>query len=227
MAQLQILLDEDENLLSNSHISTISGSVKLSAAVAIDNLLHLQLRFVGAVVVKSERKTPEKFSFDYIGSSRLFDKVIVLSESRALDAGEYRFPFQLALPPGSPQSIHHERVIVEYLLVAVLSFRNGCFGLIPFLQKKPLLVKQVIPLVSQGLEKPYLSRVKEIGDIIGDFVFVFASEKVLVQIKPLQWGSFWTVLIHVHKSLDLLQVTYALEQGSMFKYRFEFLDLIS
>ncbi len=51
MAQLQILLDEDEKLLSNSHISTTSDLV------------------VGSDVVKSERKLPEKFSFDCVLNS--------------------------------------------------------------------------------------------------------------------------------------------------------------
>lgn len=149
IAAFEIKLDSPTLYLEtvSSAPGTINGRVVLSLISDLHNVRAIDLRFVGGVV---SRFDPPDSSLNLRGSQQLFDQKLVLLECDAAHVFEprsYSFDFCIQVPNEMPSSIQSRDLKVQYLLVAALSFKNGCYGMIPILAQEPIVQKCEIQVV--------------------------------------------------------------------------------
>lgn len=202
----------------------IEGKIKLSLNSPLNNIKSVDFRFVGGVV--THLKTSKQSLYGRIG---LFDSKVTLSEEPNFEEDQ-EFDFFISLPAGSPASIDIPGLKIQYLMIAVLGFENGCCGLIPILQREPLLAKQEIKVHSIGLHSSFDSRstcedVKskmQVALLDGDdkeFLIWTPNPLLLVKIEPVQYSCVdWTLRVQVDQNLTLDKFEYAVVESFTYRY---------
>ncbi|KAJ3302813.1 hypothetical protein HDV03_004565 [Kappamyces sp. JEL0829] len=168
--------------------------------------------------------TAAKYSFAYIGSVPLFDRTIQmpLPKGRELPAGKHRYPFQIALPPNSPPSMKNERMIVEYLMVGMIAYENGCCGAIPILQRSPVSCKRQVVVKTTGFHESYYDRIQDAGYALSQGVlYCFPGPDLLIKLNPVQHPASpaWTVQLQARSDIVLKQLDYSVWQHGVYTYR--------
>lgn len=164
----------------------------------------------------------------YVGKEKLFERFIQLSDATSLDKGIHSFPFQLSLPSKFPPSFNNGRLMVEYMVIAIVGFENGCCGLIPGLQKDPLVQKRKLDVAVEGLHHRFAARLEmfnqqEESGVLGmmnDCLCAFpVNSSLMIQMNPMQsMYQDWPISIQKPRNLVLQAIEFEIWQQSEFHY---------
>jgi hypothetical protein len=200
----------------------LEGKLTLDLLSKLTGVNQIQFRFVGGIVISSKL---EKEGLSFYGTERLFDQTVVLSDQKEFEAQLHEFPFFLALPSGSPPSLNHPNIKIQYLVVAVVGFDNGCCGLIPVLQKHPVRVKRDVSVQNYGIHSSFESRVnQEEGEmkmkLLDDLIIWTPNDNLLVKIRPTQssYQQPWDIICLMNVGYVLDRVEYEITEEKRFKY---------
>lgn len=245
---VKIVLEDEASTfcISNNNDSSateepprISGHVEVYFSTPHQDIQDVKLRFVGGVVSRSKAKGPATNNSKqvFVGSERLFDKTVTLVTQYVFEEGKHRFPFQLSLPSQLPPTFKTDLVTVEYLLVAVVGFQNGCCGLIPILQKDPLMDRSEIQVQVEGLHSSFPQQIrrtlKELNDpdtddenrlemgIIDECLCVFPSDSsFMIQMNPVQ-SIYHNFPFSIQKSIasKITQLSFSVWEKCTYRYQ--------
>ena len=243
--KVKIILHDDSSHLCISNNSKsgnpqrLAGHVEVTFKIPHSDIQDIKLRFVGGVVARSKPKglATEQAKEVFVGSDRLFDKTVILSNQSHFTEGKHKFPFQLSLPSQLPPSFKSDHVLVEYLLVAVVGFQNGCCGMIPILQKDPLMDRCDIQVTTTGLHESFERQIQktlaedtdedineidfEMG-IIEECLCVFPSDSAfMLQMSPVQ-SLYHDFPISIQKPLDtqIKRLSFSVWEKCTYKYQY-------
>jgi hypothetical protein len=149
---LRIHLDASELILFDNGETRLSGMVEFRKQQ--DSLIpkEIELRFVAGAVSKFEDSYQKIF---LRGTDRFFDKKILLwNDSSHLTSDlpkpedlldGYSFPFGLQIPNTNPPSVKNDAVTIEYVLAAVVYYKdNCCYGWVPAFTPDPFVTREVL-----------------------------------------------------------------------------------
>ncbi|KAJ3256115.1 hypothetical protein HK103_005684 [Boothiomyces macroporosus] len=209
-------------------LSNATESHKFSGKLVLDtkelqDVESIQFRFVGAIVCKHG-----KGESIWVGMDKMFDKVVTLFENERIPAGSYEFPFQLSLPNGSPPTIDTKKLRIQYMLVAVLGFQNGCCG-IPVLQKDPIRVRKEVFVCNTDLDILYEQSVVGIEDVNltaveskQRYIYWSPDSDFLVKMDPIQYiDADWNFMVQIDSKSTLELIEWKIIQHETFFYQVE------
>ena len=93
----------------------------------------------------------------------MFDQKITLHHEPILQESGV-FEFCLKLPMEMPSEIKSDDLKIQYLVVAAISFQNGCWGWIPALSREPIMCKQELHVSRVNLYPSVLQRIQSIQE---------------------------------------------------------------
>jgi hypothetical protein len=194
---------------------------KLKAQVLLDlvdplmNIQSIHVRFVGGI------KTNHK---SLVGYDKLFDSKIQLAQVSMLEPKEHIFDFELRVPEDIPCFMSYDAIKVEYLLICVIGFQNGCCGLIPILQRNPVTFKKEMHIVNLDLLDTFESRLGPDMKLIQldavDYLIWNPAPFLLVKINPLQTIDDWFLRLQLDLNHVLDKVEFAVFEQSLLKYEY-------
>ncbi|KAJ3271686.1 hypothetical protein HDV01_006465 [Terramyces sp. JEL0728] len=220
-----IVLEDDVVQIA---LSNTLDSHKFAGKLVLETLdLHdvesIKFRFVGAIVCKHGQG--ENI---WVGMDKMFDKVVTLFENESIPAGSYEFPFHLSLPNGSPPTIDSKKLRIQYMLVAVLGFKNGCCG-IPVLQKDPIRARKEVFVCNTDIDALYEKSTEGIENLNltavespAKYLFWSPDTEFLVKMDPVQYiDADWNFLAQIDSQSTLELIQWKIIQHESYFYQVE------
>jgi hypothetical protein len=212
---------------STAQRNKMEGQVILNVKTRLTKITAVELRFASAVVTKSN-------SIDQVlyGREKISDFKMTLCDSQELSVGRHVFPFGIEIPAGCPPSIKSSKLIIQYLLLAMISFDNGCCGLVPFLAKDPVWTKIELNVVNSDIHSSVFDRaeayncksmmgLRTLPEQSNPVLYWSPSPILYIEINPLQsLGSVWTFNCALDDNFKIILFEYSIRENMILKYQY-------
>jgi hypothetical protein len=191
----------------------LQGQVFLDLLDPLEGIKSIDLRFVGGIKTSHKR---------LLGYTKLFDSKLTLCEASSLEPTQHKFDFEMCVPNNIPNSVNHSEIKVEYLLICVIGFQNGCCGLVPIFQRNPITLKKHLQLVSMELLETYDLRMGHDVTLMeheeNSYLIWNPTHYLLVKMNPLQAIDDWHFRLQLDLNYVIDKIEYGVFEQTLFKY---------
>jgi hypothetical protein len=134
------------------------------------------------------------------GSQRLFDqKISLLYASSPLTETEspYEFKFSLHIPSNLPCTFKDENIQVQYMIIAGLSFRNGCCGFIPMFAREPVVAVKELTAVREQITSKLNTRISAVQEALQTGSMLIVNPDQIAGHPAMFWSPSEHVLVTI------------------------------
>jgi hypothetical protein len=191
----------------------LQGQVFLDLLDPLEGIKSIDLRFVGGIKTTHKR---------LLGYTKLFDCKLTLCDASSLEPTQHKFDFEMRIPTNIPNSVNHSEIIVEYLLLCVIGFQNGCCGLLPIFQRNPISLKKELHLISMELLETYDLRMDHDTTLMeheeSSYLIWNPTNYLLVKMNALQTIDDWHFRLQLDLNYVIDKIEYGVFEQTLFKY---------